>query len=316
MNNILKTSLIVVVTLILAGGLFFAGSMFGSFAFQRNMPMMQNGVRNQGIPNDQNQVNPPNGQNDRGGQRQGNMPGNGGGRMGQGQGDGPDMRMPGGDMGRGPGRGMGNDGMGGPGMGMNGPGNNPANLTPVTADEAKKAAQDYITSIKVSGLEVGEVLIVNSHAYVAVKETATGNGAFELMVDPLNKIAHPAMGPASAWNLKYGGVLQTNMLPNRRGPMMGQTVTATPAANATAAPLATPADVSAEMPLTEADAIKAAQTYLDAHYAGATAATSALKFYGYYSIDFSKDGNVIGKLSVNGYNGQVAGRAWQMDGRP
>ncbi len=297
MNNILKTALIVVITLILAGGLFFAGSMFGSFAFQRNMPMLQNGARNQNIPNDQDQMNPPNGQNDRGGQRQGNMPGNGGGRMGQGQGDGPGMRMPSGDMGR------------GPGMGMNGPGNNSANLTPVTADEATKAAQDYITSIQVSGLEVGEVLILNSHAYVTVKETDSGNGAFELMVDPLNKIAHPAMGLASAWNLKYGGVLQANTFPGRGGPKSQQnpTVTVTPAA----APLATPANVSAEMPLTEADAIKAAQTYLDAYYAGATAATSTLKFYGYYSINFSKDGNVIGKLSVNGYNGQVARRAWK-----
>ena len=66
------------------------------------------------------------------------------------------------------------------------------------------------------------------------------------------------------------------------------------------------------MPLSQADAIKAAQTFLDANYAGATASTTALKFYGYYSIDFSKDGKVVGKLSVNGYNGQVAGRAWRM----
>lgn len=282
MNNILKISLIVVVTLVVAGGLFFAGSMFGSFVFQRadgnrNIPMFKNS-QGQGIQ--------PNGQNDRGGQRQGqgNMPGQRGGRMG-------------------------------PGMG--GPAGNRVNLTPVTTDEAKKAAQDYITSLKIDGLEVGEVLIVNAHAYVVVKETATGNGAFELIVDPLNKQAYPLMGIAGAWNLKYGGVLQANGMLRRMGKgQQNPAVTATPSAAATAVPAATPADVSADMPLSQADAIKAAQTYLDTAYPGATAATTALKFYGYYSIDFSKDGKVIGKLSVNGYNGQVVGHEWMVDRKP
>lgn len=288
MNNILKVSLIVVVVLVIAGGLFFAGSMFGRFA-GGNMPMFGNAQGNQRFQ--------PNGQNDRmmPGQRPGgNMPSQRGDRMGGGmmdQGDRP---------------GMGMDGRG-PGMG-GGPGRNQANLTPVTSDEAKKAAQDYITSLKLTGLEVGEVLIVDVHAYVSVKETATGNGAFELMVDPFDKVAHPAMGPASMWNLKYGGVLQADGMMGRmgRGGPKGQNPAATATPSAAAA--ATPADVSADMPLSQADALKAAQAYLDREYAGATAGTTALKFYGYYSIDFSKDGKVIGKLSVNGYNGQVVGQ--------
>lgn len=290
MNHILKTSLIVVVVLVIAGGLFFAGSLFSRFTSQRmgfdgqgmgrngNMPMQQNGPDNQG--------NQPDGRGGGMGQRQpGNLPGQGGGRMGgqQGQNSGPGMR----------------GGMDGMGPGDMGPNGNQANLTPVTSEEATKAAQDYIASLKIAGLEVGEVLLVSPHAYVTVKETATGNGAFELMVDPRNKQAHPAMGPATMWNLKYGGVLQTSMV-GRKG-QQNLTVTATPA------PVATPADVSADMPLSAADAIKAAQTFLDTNYAGATAASTALKFYGYYSIDFSKDGKVVGRLSVNGFNGQVAG---------
>ena len=293
MKNILKVSLIVLAGLVIAGGLFFAGSMFGNFVSRRmgvsapgtNSRLSGNGSGNPG------DVQPRNGNN-------GTMPMPGRGGMRQEQQGGP--------MQRGGGPGVGDRmGPGGPGMGgmMQG-----QNITPLTADEAKKAAQDYITSLKINGLEIGEVLTFDTNAYVVVKETATGNGAFELMVDPFNKVAHPLMGPASAWNLKYGGVLQANM-PYR--PMMGQNAGATATPAATVAPAATPADVSADMPISAEQAIKDAQTYLDAHYAGATAATTALKFYGYYSIDFLKDGKVIGKLSVNGYNGLVVGHAWR-----
>lgn len=313
MNNIVKVSLIVIAVLVIGSGLFFAGGMAGSLWSQRmgqTAPVVANqrqanpgnngnGPGN-GSGNQDNQNNPgnvqPNG-ND------GRMPGQGGGRMGNRMGQGQD----GGPNGMGPGR-MNGNGMG-PGDGMQGQ----TNITPLTADEAKKAAQDYITSLKIDGLEIGEVLTFDTHAYVVVKETATGNGAFELMIDPVNKVAHPEMGPASAWNLKYGGVLQTNMMGHNGHGFMGQGIasaTATPAPNATVAPAATPADVSAEMPISAEQAIKDAQTYLDANYAGATAAATTTKFYGYYTVDFSKDGKLIGKLSVNGYNGQVFGHIW------
>ncbi len=301
MNNILKVSLIVLAGLVIAGGLFFAGSMFGNL-MSRRMGVSAPGANSQ-LPG--NGPGNPGGVQPNQNGNSGIMPGQRGG-LRQGQQGGP-MQRGGGRMG---GR-NGGPGMGGwmsPGGMMQG-----QNITPLTADEAKKAAQDYITSLKIDGLEVGEVLTFNTNAYVVVKETATGNGAFELMVDPFNKIAHPLMGPASAWNLKYGGVLQANR--PYRPMMMGQNAgaTATPAATpaATAAPAATPADISADMPISADQAIKDAQTYLDAHYAGTTAATTAFKFYGYYTIDFLKDGKVIGKLSVNGYNGQVVGRAWR-----
>lgn len=317
MNNILKVSLIVVVVLALAGGLFFAGTAFGSFWLQRRADVGAPPVLSQGGGN----VQPPAQGFGGPGQDGPNNPGFGGGdeRGGRGQG-GPDRgdgrgnpgRMGGGPSGGGPGGGSPDRGSpgGDPGFGGGvGPGGNgQANVTPPTEDEAKKAAEDYIASLKLEGLEVAQVLISDRAAYVAVKESATGNGAFELIVDPINKTAHPAMGPASEWNLKYGGVLHENM--PQRGPK-GQGVQATPTPNpdATAAPAATPADVSADMPLSEADALKAAQTFLDEHAKaeGATLGTTALKFYGYYSIDILKDSAVIGKLSVNGYNGLVAG---------
>lgn len=34
------------------------------------------------------------------------------------------------------------------------------------------------------------------------------------------------------------------------------------------------------------------------------------QFYGYYTLDFEKDGETIGILSVNGFNGQVFLHTW------
>ena len=57
-------------------------------------------------------------------------------------------------------------------------------------------------------------------------------------------------------------------------------------------------------------AVQAAQAYLDANVAGAVAASDPMQFYGYYTLDFTKDGKVTGMLSVNGYTGQVFLHTW------
>ena len=72
----------------------------------------------------------------------------------------------------------------------------------------------------------------------------------------------------------------------------------------------TPLDVSTEMTVTPEQAITYTQQYLDANISGATAATDPIRFYGYYTLDFEKDGKVAGMLSVNGYGGQVFLHTW------
>lgn len=288
MNNVLKTSLIVLVVLAVAAGLFLAGSLFGSFWMQRafagsSTMMGWNGTG------------------------PGNMMGGYGGRNSGGAGPGG---MMGGRNGGGAGPGGMMDGRGGRyGGGMMGGYGNGAqvNTTPLTVDEAKKAAQDYVTALKIDGLEIGEVMVFDNNAYVVVKESATGLGAFELLVDPLSKTAYPEHGPDMMWNQKYGGVIVSGMMGRYgHGGMMqgwnGQN--ATPGANAT------PANVPAEMSVSVADAVKAAQAYLDQAYPGATAASDPVQFYGYYTLDFTKDGKVVGMLSVNGYNSQVFPHTW------
>jgi hypothetical protein len=253
MNKTLGTILIVIAVLVVAGGLFFIGTMYGrTQAF---------GIASWN--------NPPRGSYAVG-------PGMMGDRRGYGMMDG--------------GRGYGM---------MDGTAYGNSDITPLSVDQARAAAQKYLTALNNPDLAVTEVMIFDNNAYVAVKETSTGLGAFELLVDPTSQVAYPEHGPNMMWNLKYGGINHAGM-GNGRGYHMG----------AWSGQSATPPDVSAAMPVTVDQATKAAQSYLDAQVLGATAAKDPLEFYGYYTLDFTKDGKVAGMLSVNGYNSQVFLHTW------
>jgi hypothetical protein len=145
-------------------------------------------------------------------------------------------------------------------------------------------------------------MIFDQNAYLIVKETSTGNGAFELLVDPGSQIAYPEYGPNMMWNLKYGCINHQQMMKQMMGgsSMMGDCDTNN----------ATPPNVSAEMTVNTEQAIEFAQKYLDANISGATVAHDPTNFYGYYTLDFEKDGKLAGMLSVNGYSGQVFLHTW------
>lgn len=234
MKNTLKVSLIVVAVLVVAGGMFFAGQVYGSwqggsFYGFWEMPMMRGPMMGGGY---------------------------------------------------------------GPGY--------TTNAQPLTVDEARQSAQKYVDSLGLSGLSLGEVMIFDNNAYIVVKETSTGMGAFELLVDPTTKVAYPEHGPNMMWNQKYGGANHGGMMGG--GGMMrgyGQNWNNTP-----------PSNISADMPVTQDQAIKNAQAYLDQYQPGTIAATDPVKFYGYYTLDFSKNNKVVGMLSVNGYNGEVFLHTW------
>lgn len=201
-----------------------------------------------------------------------------------------------------------NNGAYGPGMmgwmmGGYGIETNP-NVTPLTVDQARQAAEKYIQSLNITGLETGEIMIFDNNAYVVVKESETGLGAFELLVDPVSQSAYPEYGPDMMWNLKYGGFNHNNMMGGFGGMMGGGMLNGWNYQNTT------PAEFSADMKVTSEQAIKYAQTYLDYNFAGATAAADPTQFYGYYTLDFEKDGKVIGMLSVDGYNGQIFLHTW------
>jgi hypothetical protein len=72
----------------------------------------------------------------------------------------------------------------------------------------------------------------------------------------------------------------------------------------------TPSNAGADLTVSPEQAMEYAQNYLDKNISGAVAAADPIKFYGYYTLDFEKDGKVAGMLSVNGYTGQVFLHTW------
>ena len=202
---------------------------------------------------------------------------------------------------------------------MGGSGYNNANSTPLTVEQSKAAAEKYLATLDNADLQIAEVMIFDNNAYVVVNESSTGNGAFELLVDPSTQLAYPEHGPNMMWNLKYGALNHQSMMAN--GGMMAGNNGMMGMMNMMGGngmmdmmeqgwDSTTPADVSAEMTVSPEQAIEYAQKYLDTNIAGATASAEPIQFYGYYTLDFEKDGKVAGMLSVNGYSGQVFLHTW------
>jgi hypothetical protein len=257
MKKAFTVTLIVLVILVLAVGIFFAGSMFSRLQAYGFNGMMAGYGRNAGNNN---------------GYGPGMM---GGSRAGYGM------------MGE----------QGGTGM-MQGYGSNSASATPLTLDQAKAAAERYLTSLNNSDLKLSEIMIFDNNAYVVVTEKSTGLGAFELLVDSVSRIAYPEYGPNMMWNLKYAGLNHQYMM-GGRGMMGGNGWSST-----------IPSNITADMPVSPEKAIQAAQAFLDANLAGTKAATDPVQFYGYYTLDFERNGVVAGMLSVNGFSGQVFLHTW------
>ncbi len=287
MNKTLSTTLIVIAVLALAGGVFFAGSMYARANAYGPEMMFGYGNNTTYGPGMMNSGRDGYGNNTTYGPGMTLAPGASAGVNGN---NGYGMM----DAGRG-GYGM------GPGMmGRNGWNNGTStNVTPLTVDQTKAAAEKYIQILNVQGLEIGEVMIFDNNAYVIVRETETGLGAFELLIDPVSQTAYPEYGPNMMWNVKYSDTNHTNMMGGYGGMMGGWNYQ-----NQTSA------DVAAEMTVTPKQAVEYAQQYLDSNYAGATAATDPMQFYGYYTLDFEQDGKIVGMLSVNGYNGQIFLHTW------
>jgi hypothetical protein len=66
---------------------------------------------------------------------------------------------------------------------------------------------------------------------------------------------------------------------------------------------------TADMPVSAQNASQYAREWLDLNNPGAKVEDPDT-FYGYYTIDVSKDGSTYGMLSVNGYTGSVWYHTW------
>jgi hypothetical protein len=221
----------------------------------------------------------------------GNMPYGSGAMMGVG---------PGGTLGQGM---MGGYGSGGTlGQGMMGSASPLFETEPLTVAEATAAVNGYLAELNDPNLKLDEIMIFDNHAYAEIGEQDSGIGAMEVLIDPTTQAVYPEMGPNMMWNLKYGmmagfgsqGMLGRFGFNNRPGPATSE--------------------VSAEMPISPAEAVQTAQTYLDTYLVNNLQVDEhADPFYGYYTLHVNRNGDTIGMLSVNGYTGQVFLHTWHGD---
>jgi len=290
MNKALRMTLIVIGFLVIAGGLVFAGALIGRHTAS-NLGWLLTAYRSMDSDNS------PYGRF---------APGMMDNRRGSGFG------MPHAPMLRsGPSAGMGGGRGSGPSAGLGGYGYNNAPVTPLTVDQAYQAAGEYLAALNNPDLKIVEVMVFDNNAYVRVVEQSTGIGAFELLVDPATLSVTLEHGPNMMWNLKYAGLNHQNMMGGRSGMSLAPALRTCASAGVGYPTFSTtPAVASAEMPVTPAQALLAAQQYLDSALPGTTTAADADPFYGYYTIDIQRDGKIVGMLSVNGITSQLFMHTW------
>ncbi len=173
-------------------------------------------------------------------------------------------------------------------------------ITPITMEQAKAIAQQYLASNGSSNLAIKEIMEFQSNFYIVYYEKDTGIGTFELLIwkqtpsygmmgagmmggRVVTGVIMPEPGPNLMWNTKYG-VMDKGMMGTRYRSTSTMTVT-------------------------KDKALPLGQAYLDDNLNGAKV-EDATQFYGYYTIDYTVNGKIAGMLSVNGYTGQVWYHSW------
>jgi hypothetical protein len=180
-------------------------------------------------------------------------------------------------------------------MGFWGQGNQPS-ASPISLDQAVKAAQGYVNGYNNADLALDEIMEFDNNFYVVVKEKSTGVSAFEILVDRSSGYVYPEPGPNMMWNTKYGHM--GGMMAGFGGMMGGWQGAFTGSAP------------TSQMPISVAQARASALAYLSGTFPGATLSEGVNTFYGHYTLDVERDGKVYGMLSVNGYGGQVWYHSW------
>lgn len=160
----------------------------------------------------------------------------------------------------------------------------------LTIDQAKRLAEDYLTSLGNKDLAIDEIMEFELNFYIVYYEKSTGIGAFEAIIDKANTegmmgmmgygYVRPEQGPNMMWNSKY----------LTHGMRDGNTISFSP-------------------PITEEQAREYAQKYLD-EYIPSAIAEDVHPFYGYYTIHVMTNDKISGMLSVNSYTGQVWYHNW------
>ena len=149
--------------------------------------------------------------------------------------------------------------------------------------DAVELAEQFMETNEYDDLEIIEVMEFEQNFYVQVFESDTGIGAMELLIDPYTGYIGDEPGPNMMWNTKYGHM-------NRRWRS------------------------NRSMSLDSQEAIVAANAALAADFSDLVAETHADEFYGYYTIHvLNQQKDIVGMLSVNGFDGSVWYHDWHGD---
>lgn len=144
-------------------------------------------------------------------------------------------------------------------------------------EQVKDMTEQYLARTN-PNLGIEEIMEFSNNFYVIAQEKSTGINAFELLIDKSTGRLGLEPGPNMMWNQKYGH--------------MGM--------------VGTPTET---MPITADVAVEYATRWVDSSISeGSVEEPKA--FYGYYSMDVSRNDRIIGMLSVNGYTGDVWYHTW------
>jgi hypothetical protein len=188
-------------------------------------------------------------------------------------------------------------------------GNTGNNQTPSTGstglsiDQAKTVTQNYLGKMGYSNLGIKMMQEYSNNYYAQVVEQNNGTGAFELSINKATGVVTLMQGPTVMWNTKYGvtssGMMGYLTSTSSGSGMMGGSgimtwLRGTPTNN---------------MAINLEQAKTIAQQYLDANYTGTTVG-QVTTYYGYYTMQILKDGNIVGMMGVYGTTGQVMNYSW------
>ena len=194
-----------------------------------------------------------------------------------------------------------------------------SDAAPLTVDEVETAVTTHLATLNQENLALGEIMIFSNHAYAQVLDSETGQGAFELLVDPTTGNVFPEPGPNMMWNTQYGmmsdmsdGMMGSNMMSGTgmMGKMNGQNMPGMMNGNRMGSYGYAP---DTEINITAVEAMNIAQEYLGTYLPGKTADDHADTFPGYYTLHVLEDGQIIGMMSVNAYTGQAFLHHWHSD---
>lgn len=147
-------------------------------------------------------------------------------------------------------------------------------------EQAEDVVEKYLVELG-NDFEIEEIMEFSNHFYIIVQEENMGVNAFELLVDRYTGSISYEPGPNMMWNQKYGHM---GMITNP----------------------------NASMSIDIQEASTYAQEWLDRNYKDA-GVEEVKAFYGYYTMDVSKNGTIFGMLSVNGFTGEVWYHSWHGD---